>query len=70
MAAYEAALKRDPKLTEAHLGRGRLNLLRGDWAAGFADYEFRTEAGEPTFVAAAAAALGRRAARTASASCW
>jgi tetratricopeptide (TPR) repeat protein len=49
MAAYEAALKRDPKLPEAHLGRGWLNLLRGDWAAGFPDYEFRTEAGEPTF---------------------
>ena len=51
MAAYETALQRDPKLPEAHLGRGWLNLLRGDWAAGFADYEFRTEAGAPTFVA-------------------
>ncbi len=49
MAAYETAVKRDPKLPAAHLGLGWLNLLRGDWAAGFSDYEFRTEAGEPTF---------------------
>ena len=49
LAAYETAVKRDAKLPEAHLGRGWLNLLRGDWTAGFADYEFRTEAGEPTF---------------------
>jgi tetratricopeptide (TPR) repeat protein len=48
-AAYETALKRDAKLPEAHLGRGWLNLLRGNWATGFADYEFRTEAGAPTF---------------------
>jgi len=49
MAAYETAVKRDPKLPAAHLGRGWLNLLRGDWTAGFPDYEFRVEAGEPTF---------------------
>jgi tetratricopeptide (TPR) repeat protein len=49
MAAYETAVQRDPKLPAAHLGRGWLNLLRGDWQAGFADYEFRSEAGEPTF---------------------
>jgi len=49
MAAYETAVKRDAKLPAAHLGRGWLNLLRGDWTAGFADYEFRTGTGEPTF---------------------
>ncbi len=50
MAAYDKALKLDAELPEAHLGRGWLNLLRGDWAAGFPDYEFREEVGEPTFV--------------------
>ena len=48
-AAYATALKLDPKLPEAHLGRGWLNLMRGDWTAGFADYEFRTQVGEPAF---------------------
>jgi hypothetical protein len=49
LAAYEAALKRDPNLPHAHFGRGWLNLLRGDWKAGFPDYEFRTQVGDPTF---------------------
>ena len=51
MAAYSKALTLDPELAEAHLGRGWLNLLRGDWAAGFPDYEYREKVGEPTFVA-------------------
>ncbi len=49
MAAYQKALTLDSKLPEAHLGRGWLNLLRGDWAAGFADYEFRSQVGEPAY---------------------
>ena len=50
MAAYDKALELDAHFPEAHLGRGWLNLLRGDWAAGFPDYEFREKVGEPTFV--------------------
>ncbi len=50
-AAYDKALALDPKLDEAFLARGLLNLLRGDWAAGFRDYEHRDKVGEPTFVA-------------------
>ena len=50
MAAYDKALALDPKLAEAHLGRGWLNLLRGDWAAGFPDYEYRSQVGEPAYV--------------------
>jgi tetratricopeptide (TPR) repeat protein len=49
MAAYETALKRDPNLAHARLGRGRLNLLRGDWAAGLPDYEFRSQVYEAAF---------------------
>ena len=51
LAAYSKALTIDPNLAEAHLERGWLNLLRGDWAAGFLDYEYREKVGEPAFVA-------------------
>ncbi len=49
-AAYSKAIALDGKLDEAYLGRGLLALLRGDWAAGFADYEHRSNAGQPTYV--------------------
>ena len=50
-AAYSKAIAIEPRLEEAYLGRGLLNLLRGDWQAGFPDYEHRTKVGEPTYVA-------------------
>src|SRR5664280_1028401 len=49
-AAYSKAIALEPRLDEAYFGRGLLALLRGDWAAGFADYEHREKVGEPTFV--------------------
>jgi len=49
-AAYAKAIKLDPQLDAAYLGRGMLNLLRGDWTVGFADYEHRSNVGEPTYV--------------------
>ena len=48
-AAYSKAIKLDPRLDEAFLGRGLLRLLRGDWEGGFPDYEHRSNVGEPTF---------------------
>jgi tetratricopeptide (TPR) repeat protein len=51
VAAYDKALALDPKLEEPYLGRGMLRLLRGDWEAGFPDYEHRSTVGEPTYVA-------------------
>jgi tetratricopeptide (TPR) repeat protein len=48
-AAYGEAIKLDPRLDEAFLGRGLLRLLRGDWERGFPDYEHRAYVGEPTF---------------------
>ena len=50
-AAYSRAIAIEPRIEEAHLGRGLLRLLRGDWAAAFPDYEHREKVGEPTFVA-------------------
>ena len=50
-AAYSKAIALEPRMDEAYLGRGLLALLRGDWAAGFPDYEHREKVGEPTFVA-------------------
>src|SRR5664279_4932549 len=50
-AAYGKAITIDPTLDPAFLGRGLLRLLRGDWQAGFDDYEHRENVGEPTFVA-------------------
>src|SRR5665213_2892768 len=49
MAAYDKAIALEPRLDETYLGRGLLKLLRGDWQAGFADYEHREKVGEPTF---------------------
>ena len=50
-AAYSKAIAIEPRMDEAYFGRGLLALVRGDWAAGFADYEHREKVGEPTFVA-------------------
>jgi tetratricopeptide (TPR) repeat protein len=50
-AAYSKAIELEPRMDEAYFGRGLLALVRGDWAAGFADYEHREKVGEPTFVA-------------------
>jgi tetratricopeptide (TPR) repeat protein len=50
-AAYGKAIALEPRFEEAYLARGLLNLLRGDWQAGFPDYEHRTKVGEPTYVA-------------------
>lgn len=49
-AAYDKALMLDPHLAEAHLGHGWLNLMRGEWAAGFPDYEYRAKTSAPTYV--------------------
>ncbi len=50
-AAYGKAIAIEPRLEEAYLGRGLLNLLRGNWEAGFPDYEHRSNVGEPTYAA-------------------
>lgn len=49
-AAYSKAIALEPRLDEAYFGRGLLNLLRGDWEAGFPDYEHRSIVGEPTYI--------------------
>ena len=49
IAAYDKAIKLDPRLYEAYLGRALLNLIRGNWTAGFADYDHRLEVGPPSF---------------------
>ncbi|MGH6724928.1 MAG: tetratricopeptide repeat protein [Pseudolabrys sp.] len=50
-AAYDRAIALDPRLHEAFLGRGLLNLMRGNWPTGFADYEHRSEVGRPGYTA-------------------
>ena len=50
LTAYGGALEVAPQAAEGHLGRAMVHLLRGDWDAGFRDYEFRTGVGAPTFV--------------------
>jgi len=50
-AAYDRAIALDPRLHEAYLGRGLLKLMRGDWPAGFADYDHRSEVGRPGYTA-------------------
>ncbi len=49
-AAYSEAIKIDPKFDAAFLGRGLLRLLRGDWERGFADYDHRSNVGEPAYI--------------------
>jgi len=43
-AAFDAALGIAPQLVEAHVNRGLLLLLRGDYARGFDEYAWRTRA--------------------------
>jgi tetratricopeptide (TPR) repeat protein len=50
-AAYSKALAINPRFAEAQTARGLLRLLRGNWREGFADYEHRSDAGEPTYEA-------------------
>jgi Tfp pilus assembly protein PilF len=47
--AYDKAIKLDPRLYEAYLGRALLNLICGNWTAGFADYDHRLEVWPPSF---------------------
>ena len=49
-AAYGKAIELDPKLADAFLGRAILRLMRGNWQAGWRDYEYRASVGKPTFV--------------------
>ncbi len=49
-AAYDRAIKLDPRLHVAYLGRGLLNLMRGNWPAGFSDYDHRLDAGASAYV--------------------
>src|SRR6185503_2068646 len=49
-AAYGAAIELNPQFADAFLGRGLLRLTRGDWEAGFRDFESRTKVPPPTFV--------------------
>src|SRR5665213_2387681 len=49
LASYNRAIKIQPGLHEAYLGRAMLQLARGDFAGGFADYEHRSEVGRPGF---------------------
>ena len=51
LAAYDRAIKLNPKWPAAYLGRGILKLTRGDWPGGFADYEHRAETAKPGFTA-------------------
>jgi tetratricopeptide (TPR) repeat protein len=48
-AAYDQAIKLDPRLHEAYLGRALLNLMRGHWQPGFADYDHRADVGRPGY---------------------
>lgn len=43
-AAFDTALSLAPQLVEAHVNRGLLLLLRGDYAGGFDEYAWRTRA--------------------------
>jgi tetratricopeptide (TPR) repeat protein len=41
MACFEQALRSSPNSVEAHVNRARLNLLLGDWQAGWSEYQWR-----------------------------
>ena len=49
LAGYDRAIKIEPRLHDAYLARAMLKLMRGDWVAGFEDYEHRSEVGRPGF---------------------
>lgn len=40
-ASFDQAIALDPQHVEAHMNRASLRLLLGDWAGGWADYEWR-----------------------------
>ena len=44
LEAYDAALRLKPDLADAHRNKAYSLLLRGDWAAGLAEYEWRWRA--------------------------
>ena len=44
IADFESAIARDPLSAEAHYNRGVLLLMRGDYAAAWPEYEWRTRA--------------------------
>jgi tetratricopeptide (TPR) repeat protein len=48
--AFDKAIEINPKMADTRLARGFFNLLRGDWQAGFQDYEHRADAGVPPSV--------------------
>ena len=47
LAAADRALSLDPKLAAAHFSRAEVLLLRGDWAEGWEEYEWRFRIGTP-----------------------
>ncbi len=49
VAAYDKAIALDPKFSEGFLGRALVHLLRGNWEAGFRDFEYRSKVGKPTY---------------------
>lgn len=48
-AALTRAIELQPGFPDAHLGRGLARLMRGDWKDGWADYEYRSKVGQPTY---------------------
>ena len=50
IAAYDKAIALDGKFFDAYLGRALVHLLRGNWDAGFRDFEYRSKVGKPTYV--------------------
>ena len=50
IAAYDKTIALDAKFSEAYLGRALVHLLRGNWDAGFRDFEYRSKVGKPTYV--------------------
>lgn len=49
IADYDRALKARPGFAEAHHGRALAQLTRGDWEAGFKDYEYRDRLKAPVY---------------------
>jgi tetratricopeptide (TPR) repeat protein len=47
--SYNKAIGLDPQFMEALFGRALVHLLRGNWDAGWRDYESRSRVGEPTY---------------------
>jgi cytochrome c-type biogenesis protein CcmH/NrfG len=50
IAGYDKAIALDGKFFDAYLGRALVRLLRGNWDAGFHDFEYRSKVGKPTYV--------------------